>query len=279
MKRRTMAFGGLLMAVAVTGYSVSGTYAKYISSIDVADDARVAKWDFNTDQKFDLFTSSYSLTNAEGNKYTYVQSLNCNAEGVCDEVVAPGTHGTATIEISGQTETNYKLSFDVKDYYNNVVVPAGVAGNDTGKNYSPVIFNVRYFDETGYQPVSEMGTDLEAVLTKINEKLEGMVFAPDADGNAKHFLEISWSWAFDKYDYIRFMEATATGNDASMWNLTEQDIVDRGLLDTYMEADSIVNDKLDTVLGERAADKKGEALTVGLTVSAVIEQTKLEANY
>ena len=46
MKKRTMAVGGLLMAVAMTSYSVAGTYAKYTSKIDLTDDARVAKWDF-----------------------------------------------------------------------------------------------------------------------------------------------------------------------------------------------------------------------------------------
>ena len=45
MKKRTMAVGGLLLAVAMTSYSVAGTYAKYTSKIDLADEARIAKWD------------------------------------------------------------------------------------------------------------------------------------------------------------------------------------------------------------------------------------------
>ena len=43
--------GGLLMAVVVTGYSVAGTYAKYTSSLDFADEARVATWGFKLNGK------------------------------------------------------------------------------------------------------------------------------------------------------------------------------------------------------------------------------------
>ena len=35
----------LVMLVTLTAYSVSGTYAKYTSKIDMTDEARVAKWE------------------------------------------------------------------------------------------------------------------------------------------------------------------------------------------------------------------------------------------
>ena len=44
MKKKIAVLGTLLMAVVITGYSVSGTYAKYVSEIDIEDEARVAKW-------------------------------------------------------------------------------------------------------------------------------------------------------------------------------------------------------------------------------------------
>ncbi len=126
MKKKGMALGALLMAVAITGYSVSGTYAKYISSVDLTDEARVAKWGFNvtdengdpiSDNKVNLFASSYYNN---GNKY--VQSLNCDVDGNnCDKVVAPGTHGTYTFKLAGEMETRYNLSFEI-DSANDFVV-------------------------------------------------------------------------------------------------------------------------------------------------------------
>ena len=55
--------GTLLLAVVISGYSVSGTYAKYTSSIDLSDEARVAKWQIKMDQdtmnELNLFEDSY----------------------------------------------------------------------------------------------------------------------------------------------------------------------------------------------------------------------------
>lgn len=45
MNKKLTVLGALLMAVAVTGYSVSGTYAKYVSSVDMGTQtAKVAKF-------------------------------------------------------------------------------------------------------------------------------------------------------------------------------------------------------------------------------------------
>ena len=281
MKKKSMALGALLMAVAVTGYSVSGTYAKYISSVDIIDDARVAKWDFNTDQTMDLFASSYKLVGDNG-EYTYVQSLGktTDADGneIADDVVAPGTHGTARVEFSGETETNYKFSFEVNEVINNVRVLSTDAENTTGKNYNPIIFNVKYgyVNEFGglVYDINESSKDysgsLEDTINAVNEKLDKVVFGPANNANVQHYLEISWSWAFDAYDVVR--ANSSNGDDA--WNYTNE-YIDQNFSSDLEMFKNVVNDELDTLLGSRAAD--GEDLTVKVNLKAVVEQTKEEA--
>ena len=86
----------LVMLVTVTAYSVSGTYAKYTSKIDMTDEARVAKWELlldgnkvTTEQNINLFAESYSFKND-----VYVQTLTAG-----ENVVAPGTTGEYTFEL------------------------------------------------------------------------------------------------------------------------------------------------------------------------------------
>ena len=105
----------LVMLVTLTAYSVSGTYAKYTSKIDMTDEARVAKWELlldgekvTTEQTIDIFKDSYSF-----NGDLYVKSL-ANEDGTFDKVVAPGTAGEYTFELSGNMETRFNLNVDLK---------------------------------------------------------------------------------------------------------------------------------------------------------------------
>lgn len=101
----------LIAAVAISAYSVSGTYAKYTSKIDFTDDARVAKWSFtttntNTDEngvhKLDLFANSYKF---DGKSKVWVQSVDKT------NVVAPGTSGKASFTLNGSMETAFTIDY------------------------------------------------------------------------------------------------------------------------------------------------------------------------
>lgn len=119
----------MMFAVFITNFLVSRTYAKYISKIDLTDEARVAKWGLSDEEKtIDLFADSYSV-NGKG---VYVKSLNCktvDGNEVCDNVVAPGTTGSYDLNISGTMETRYTLNIDLKNE-NDFVVYYKVDGNN-----------------------------------------------------------------------------------------------------------------------------------------------------
>ena len=201
MKKKMTVLGGLLMAVAVTGYSVSGTYAKYISSVDMTDEARVAKWDINfeengteiaTNKTIDLFQESYTL-GAEADKYVYVKSLDN------DRVVAPGTEGAYSFDIKGVTETNYTLKVEVLDTSKNDVV---LKGADDSIEYDPIRFSV------------DGGTtwvDFAGLNTAINAQFANKVYSPSA--TVAESVSIQWKWVFDA-DEATTANATNTGTGA-----------------------------------------------------------------
>lgn len=112
----------LVMLVAVTLNAVGGTYAKYISSYGITDEARVAKWNFNdtATNTIDLFQQSYTKekTGDEDGSYVYVASSDAW------KVIAPGTSGAYEYQVSGTAETNFKVSQTLK-IVNNVKLANG----------------------------------------------------------------------------------------------------------------------------------------------------------
>lgn len=174
MKKKTMAFGGLLMAVAVTAYSVCGTYAKYVSSMDFADEARVAKWDFKlvgeeTTGNYDinLFQDSYVI---EGTENTKVVS---SEPGV--KVVAPGTFGKYDFNIQGTAETNYTV--DISD-----VVVENTIKTDT---YNPIKFSM---DGNTWMTDEELA---EALTNSVADKVYPANYVLDLP------YSIQWKWDFE----------------------------------------------------------------------------------
>lgn len=158
MKKKMTVLGVLLMVVAITSYSVGGTYAKYISAFDAADEARVAKWtvDFEEDSTYtinDLFKESYTY----GSNGIVVKALGGES---CSTTL---THNGITYDIYvgdytygfGQTKTN-ELMYKTNDKY-----------------YYPVVMG----PSTTYNPVtSVIGTPVKKVCPTND------VVAPGTDG-------------------------------------------------------------------------------------------------
>ena len=95
---KMLAIAALLVAVAITSYSVSGTYAKYTTSKTYTDSARVAKWGIGMTNEVNLFSSDYvDVVSADGK-----------------DVVAPGTQGNYTFALTGTPETDYTLDVTVE---------------------------------------------------------------------------------------------------------------------------------------------------------------------
>ena len=108
MKKNRILIAGVITAFValITLSLVSGTWAKYTSSVEGSDTARVAKWSFNYNGAaldsetvtIDLFKNNYDGT---------VEAT--------DKVVAPGTKGETTFELKnmGEVKANAQIVLEI----------------------------------------------------------------------------------------------------------------------------------------------------------------------
>ena len=198
MKRNKLFLLGLFVVfAAVLSLSlVSSTFAKYTSSGDAADSARVAKWGVTVQVTGDdAFGEKYD--NAIAASGTKVVSVNASDDSVEDNVLAPGTNGTlGGIIISGTPEVmvTVKLALDIE---------LGDNWKDEGGNfYCPLVFKVgsTTIDSTGC-------ADADAFEAKIEAAVAYSLAAADADPaegyqvaantNLSYSVSMTWEWAFE----------------------------------------------------------------------------------
>lgn len=197
MTKKITFLGALLVAIVVTSYSVSGTYAKYVSKIDLADEARVAKWDITgptSSTNIDLFKSSYEYSS----NGIVVKALDDK------DVVAPGTSGQYSFQLSGSVETNHKITITATGE-NKVVLTKTTTteptdGSDpvttTTTDYDPLKFCVKAGNDSDGCTWADFAT-LKSELGKLYSG-EGKVYAPGAVDNTEY--TIFWKWDFNGDD-------------------------------------------------------------------------------
>ena len=107
-KNKTMRIASLLLvAVLMTTCIISGTYAKYVTSGEVSDTARVAKFGVTVTATSDLFKAEYATDDT-----SYTGSLSVKASND-DDVVAPGTKGNISAAgLSGKPEVAVRVSYE-----------------------------------------------------------------------------------------------------------------------------------------------------------------------
>lgn len=192
MSKKMQILGILMVAVVITSYSVSGTYAKYVSKIDLSDEARVAKWEIGLNDEsmetLSLFKKSYTF-DEDG---IVVESLKD------DKVVAPGTHGQYTFALKGTLETAFTLTVNAT-LSDNIVLPAGTEYKEDGvvktleNDYAPIQYSL---DGTTWMNAEALQTELNALYSTEGSK---NVYAPQTI-EGKGEVTIYWKWAFDATD-------------------------------------------------------------------------------
>lgn len=213
MKKKMMGLCALLMAVVMTGYSVSGTYAKYTESKVAGDEARVAKWGIDTTQTISLFNNSY--ISSDNPVKTDVES----ADGT--KVVAPGTSGIYSFTLDGMTpETNYTLAVTDNGSVDNIgQISYYLKSVTKGNTYTD-------FDSVGFSDADKV-LSITDLVTKINDKYANKVYAANTSDESVYV--IGWKWAFE--------DATdMTGNDTKDTNLGNKAVLDTVKLDVTITA-------------------------------------------
>ncbi len=170
MKKKMMVLTGLLMAVAITAYSVSGTYAKYTSTFTGSSSATVAKWAFQVNGAAVSKDFTFNL-------FETILDSNSSAEtDVAAKKIAPGTRGQFDISVANISEVTAQISMTA-----NVTYAKLTDGEGNPINYTiPLEYSVNGTD---------WNTDINAVLSTLTENV--------AIGASSTSRTIQWRWAFD----------------------------------------------------------------------------------
>lgn len=240
-KNRTMRVAALLLALTLmTSCFVGGTFAKYTSSDNGSDMARVAKWGVEVAIDATMFADAYKDEAVTWTENETSTDITVQADTKNTKVVAPGTEGDlAGFTVTGTPEVDVEVVYTAELTLENWEI--------NGDEYCPIIFTVNSVDYyIGMNTVTVGGTDYTPTdIAGLIEVVEAAIVASYAyyhtntDLSAVNDdLTISWRW--------EYVKSTVDFQD----------------------------DDLDTKLGNQAASGTDgiEAATIKLEVSMTITQ-------
>ncbi len=201
----------LMVAVLLTTCAISGTFAKYVTSDNVSDTARVAKWGVTVTTTGTLFAESYKdipVVSATDTDDTITVQVKDYAS-VEQNVVAPGTKNETgmTFQLKGtpEVDTNVVIALDVKD----IVLPAGTYKDyTTGKtddtftidtDYTPVVFTLYNKDKATVLATGTAKT-IETYLEGLSKVYQTNTDLSTIATNTNGEYVLTWAWAFDGND-------------------------------------------------------------------------------
>ncbi len=203
-KSKTMRAAVLLLAlVLITSCFVGGTFAKYITTADGGDSARVAKWGVTLEVGNSGDTSGFKTSyNTDDSTYSSTITTSVSSENA---VVAPGTKSDAngiSFKISGTPEVATKVTISMTNM-EEIFLGTG----DTA--YYPVTFKLerKSTSDNNWSKVAEGKlSNIQTALTTANSVNQ---FAPGVKLDNEYRL--TWEWPFGS--------TTNDVNDTALGNL------------------------------------------------------------
>lgn len=181
----------LLVAALISTCAISGTFAKYVTSGEATDTARVAAFGVVVTGSSSMFSTEY-----EADDEAFTESTLSVKSSTSKALVAPGTEGEmASFTLSGKPEVAVRVTyaitdFDLSDDWTVVVDEAG-----TEAFYCPLCFTIGTTEVWGLDYASEddlKAAILAAAVTTTRD------FAPLADLSANtDKVAVSWKWEFE----------------------------------------------------------------------------------
>ena len=154
-RKRFLLIGLLVLLLAITGAFV-GSLARYSTSKTVSDNAVVAKFGLNVPNEINLFSDSYTNVQADTNG---------------KKIIAPGTQGEYTFNVTGTAEVAYKVSVNISLSY-----------SEEWGGYAPLEFSID----------GENWTDFAQFKESLDSALESDVISPNAVYSGTQ--TIYWKW-------------------------------------------------------------------------------------
>ena len=190
----------LASVVAMVGTAIGvGTMAKYTTSFDVSDSARVAEFKFNGTDDFEAKTVNVFNTAYNSNK---IKSKNT------DKVVAPGATGSVTVGIEGTAEVDADIDMTFTETNVGSIPIYYTVG---GANYSAVLAAGTYKDGNNNDVV--IAGDLTAMKTAVHTDYTANT-AYDDD------ITIGWTWLYENKGTDGTALATNDATDTALGSAT-----------------------------------------------------------
>ena len=243
-KNKMMRLASAMMVLTLMSTSViSGTFAKYVTSDNAQDTARVAKFGVTVTASGTLFADTYKLTNNTPGETTDTETtLSVVSSGAINEVsklVAPGTKNETgmTFAIAGTPEVDVQVAVKIENDERIFLgaktgLPNMTTGNTTdtfdSADYEPIKFTLTQTKE-GQAPVITSGLSLDSLKTALATALNHTYDANKNLAKEVGTLTITWAWDFDnavvgKYD----KEDTLLGDLAAGTALTPATTLNEG---------------------------------------------------
>ncbi len=167
------------------------TYSKYVTSETIGNQtATAAKWGYViTVDAENLFGNEYKIDNNNNNTTTTVNGTGdvvVKADSSASKVVAPGTSGSMTINISGSAEVLAKLSF---------------SGNATSEislgDYKPIKWKVTKSKNENTSTDVYTGDYFNDLINKISDESSNDGIKLEINEQVNITYTISWEWSFE----------------------------------------------------------------------------------
>ena len=199
----------LLVAVLLTTSVISGTFAKYVTSGEVGDSARVAKFGVTIAGSGSLFDVNYFNTilgnTPAGNTADDMNSVLTVESSNGEKVVAPGTKNDTglSLALSGAPEVDVKVTLAIEEGSKDIWLLGGAT------NFYPdrttAALGDAFLNEETYYPIVytlKLGAFVlkSGTLGEIKTFLESYSLYVDANttmAGSDYTYTLTWAWDFD----------------------------------------------------------------------------------
>ena len=221
----------MLVLVLMSSSVISGTFAKYVTSGESEDNARVARFGVTVSADFEkTFTRGYKLADVKSADTEAESSVWAVSE---TDVVAPGTAGSlANFAVIGKPEVdvrvNYEATLNLHNWKLDMNKDNTLAVEEP--EYCPIVITITYNSVTktyGMDAAHGTGDACTVTYPTVAEFEAGVaaaIAACTADYQANQDLSqvnddltISWAWPFEKGD-ANDVKDTMLGDQAAYSN-------------------------------------------------------------
>lgn len=193
----------LLVAVLLTTSTISGTFAKYVTTDGASDTARVAKWGVTIKTTGKMFGDAYKDGVVNFTADEEVDTIRVQADTEGTNVVAPGTNGTlAAYDIEGKPEVDTEVTYTAELTLANWEID--------GVEYCPIVFNVNGAEIKFVDSVANLETAVEEAIVAATKNYHTNDDLSDVEDD----LVVTWAWEFEVDDATNIKD-TALGNQAA----------------------------------------------------------------